>query len=430
LRNTKRRNTERNNILPEYKNIILNFSHLAFGEFSSKAFGFLTSVYLARVLGADNFGLLGFVSALSAYVVLFSNFGIEQYASQFLSVHPSVGNKRFIGVVLGTRLILSLILSVPYILFGLLYTQSVDERSVFIFQIMFIVGFSLNLQFLFIASKRTFPQGAVRLTTALFIFLFSFLFIKDRSDFLYVTLVSGGTTFLVFLSTVLYIRNKENISISLPGRAEITSLLQKAAPLGLSALMVQIYYSADIVFLGFTNPGVELGYYTGAYKIILLYTALPALVYQVFLPFLAPIKKDHFQNRTTRMYIGILAVSGLFLSGLSYISADFIIPTVLGSAYIPAIGVFKILLINVLFVFVNVSLGNLLIAWNEHKKYLLVVASGAGANIIANIILIPMYGIYGAAIATVIAEAAVFAMAVYFNQKLFGLFYRYGHGDK
>ena len=63
-----------------------------------------------------------------------------------------------------------------------------------------------------------------------------------------------------------------------------------------------------------------------------------------------------------------------------------------------------------------------MIAWNQHKKYLLVVASGAGANILANIILIPLYGIYGAAIATVIAETAVFVMAIYFNKKIFGLF--------
>jgi len=58
----------------KYRTIFSNFAALAFGEFASKAFGFITMVYLARVLGAENFGFIGFVSTISAYVVLFCKF--------------------------------------------------------------------------------------------------------------------------------------------------------------------------------------------------------------------------------------------------------------------------------------------------------------------------------------------------------------------
>ena len=56
FRNMRRADLEKNNINLSLKTVLINFSHLAFGEFSSKAFGFLTTVYLARVLGVEIFG--------------------------------------------------------------------------------------------------------------------------------------------------------------------------------------------------------------------------------------------------------------------------------------------------------------------------------------------------------------------------------------
>ena len=55
------------------------------------------------------------------------------------------------------------------------------------------------------------------------------------------------------------------------------ALVRHSFPLGVSALMIQIYHSADIVFLGFTNPGIQLGFYTGAYRIITLDQVDPGL---------------------------------------------------------------------------------------------------------------------------------------------------------
>jgi O-antigen/teichoic acid export membrane protein len=68
---------------------------------------------------------------------------------------------------------------------------------------------------------------------------------------------------------------------------------------------------------------------------------------------------------------------------------------------------------------VNVALAHLLIAWGENRSYLFVVSSGAAVNIVLNFVLIPLYGINGAAIATVCAEAAVCVAAWYYLRKTF-----------
>ena len=413
-----------------FKTLFSHFVTLAFGEFASKAFGFLTMVYLARVLGADAFGFIGFVGAISAYAVLFSNFGIEQYASQMLSADTSKVPEQLIGTVLRTRFILSVVLLIPFVVFGFVYSGTTSEFRYFIFQSIFILAFAFNLQFYFVAVKRITMLTAIKTVTAICILLGSVLFVKSSVDLSLVSLITGIVTLAVFFLGIIFIVKKEHYRFPVFSFDGVIPLLKNAAPLGVSSLMIQIYYSADIVFLGFTNPGIDLGYYSGAYRIILILTTIPGLIYLIFLPDLAKITSGYFKSITTRSYITILICSGCILTAVSYIWAEEIIGFILGPTYLPAAGVLKILLLNVFMVFINVSLGNLLIAWNKHHKYLIVVTWGAVTNIVANGLLIPRYGIYGAAVSTILSECAVFAAAMYYHYSLFGLFNSTAGGQK
>ncbi len=404
------------------KSRMLNFSQLAFGELSSKAFGFLTMVYLANTVGADQFGMIGFVVTVASYVILVANFGIEHYAAQKLSSVRAKDDFSLLGHVISTRVILSSILIIPFIVFGIIYAETKEVLWLIIFQSIFILANAFSLQFYFISQKKIAFLAAIKVLTAAIILFATWMFIKNAKDLPLVTLVSGVTTFVLFFITLGIVLKKNAIRFSIPSLSGIGNLLRNSAPLGISAFMIQIYYSADIVFLGFINPGVELGYYTGAYRLILILTMISGFLYQIFLPDLAKLSENYFQQSQTRTYIGIMICSGGIVSAVSYIWSYDIIKIVLGSEYIPAQGVYHILLINVIMVFVNVSFGSLLIVWNRHKEYLFVVTTGAVTNVISNIILIPQYGIYGAAISTVTAECAVFLTALYFNQKLFGLF--------
>ena len=405
-----------------YKAILSKLVTLAFGEFSSKAFGFFTMVYLARVLGADNFGMVGFVSAISGYVLLFANFGIEQYAARLLATGQLRESGHLIGSVLKSRLFLSLIFIVPFIIFGILYSAQSVVQWLFIFQSLFILANAFNLQFYFIAEKKILTLAILKTSVSFSILLCSIIFVKSTSDLARVTFISGTVTLLFYASMVKYLFSKRIIVYSQYSFPNIVNMLKKSAPLGVSALMIQIYYSADIVFLGFTNPGIDLGYYTGVYRIILLFTAIPGIIYMIFLPDLAKINSGHFHHRITRNYIGLLFGLGCILPMIAYIFSRNIITLVLGISYIPAVGVFNISLLNVFLVFVNVSLAHLLIVWDKQHKYLTVVASGAIVNILSNIIMIPLFGIYGAAISTVFAECAVLVMTLFYHRTIFGLF--------
>jgi O-antigen/teichoic acid export membrane protein len=375
--------------------------------------------YLARTLGVERFGFIGFVSSISAYVILFANFGIENSSTQQLSSDRGLVSRRTIGTIIGTRSLLSIIFIIPFIVFGFYYSQTMSEKLFFVFQSIVIFAYSFNLQYYFVAVREVKTLAFIRTGSAFLILAATYCFIMGPSDLQYVALVSGCVTLLFYLWSVRHVFKELGGAFSIPTFVDMKTLVRRSFPLGVSALMIQIYFSADIVFLGFTNPGVQLGYYTGAYRIINLISAVPALIYLTYVPDLAKITEGHSISKATREYIAVVIGSGVVIVGICFYFSRNIISLILGAQFAPSRTVFQILLLNALLIYINVAVAHLLMAWGEHRSYLLVVSSGAAVNIVLNFVLIPLYGINGAAVATVCAEAAVCVAAWYHLRKKF-----------
>ncbi len=59
-----------------------NIFRLATGDLVAKATSFFTFVYLARILGVANFGVLEFAGSVLAYLLLLSDGGLEMWGTR------------------------------------------------------------------------------------------------------------------------------------------------------------------------------------------------------------------------------------------------------------------------------------------------------------------------------------------------------------
>ena len=75
-----------------------------------------------------------------------------------------------------------------------------------------------------------------------------------------------------------------------------------------------------------------------------------------------------------------------------------------GDTYEPSVGALQLLSVGLLFVFPLYVLHAEAISMNAERLSLGTAAIGCVVNVVANAVLIPGYGIYGAAIATLIGE--------------------------
>ncbi len=63
--------------MQNWKTILKNFISLSGGELLSKGIAFITTIYLARVISPEGFGILGYTTAFVSYFLLFIDFGFD-----------------------------------------------------------------------------------------------------------------------------------------------------------------------------------------------------------------------------------------------------------------------------------------------------------------------------------------------------------------
>jgi O-antigen/teichoic acid export membrane protein len=77
-----------------------------------------------------------------------------------------------------------------------------------------------------------------------------------------------------------------------------------------------------------------------------------------------------------------------------------------GQEYAPAIASFRILLLSVLINYPATIFSNALFAYNQQKAFIKYATLGALSNVIFNALLIPLWGIEGAAVSTLLTQIA------------------------
>jgi O-antigen/teichoic acid export membrane protein len=141
-----------------------------------------------------------------------------------------------------------------------------------------------------------------------------------------------------------------------------------------------------------------------------MFYLIPGFIYTSLFPFISKFIKDEDEKRLSVLLRKSIIVSlGLALpitiGGL--IIAGPLMNVVYGHDYIGATRTFQILLLTLLPIFPGMILSSTLLAEDKQKTFIKSSAVGAGANIVLDLILIPIYGIAGSAVATIIAQLAV-----------------------
>jgi O-antigen/teichoic acid export membrane protein len=97
-----------------------------------------------------------------------------------------------------------------------------------------------------------------------------------------------------------------------------------------------------------------------------------------------------------------------------FVYADLIVQVMFGPAFVEAGAVLRVLVFTMTLVYNECVTAALLYATGRQVHHLKCVALGAGSNLVANFILIPRFGMYGAAVATIIAEVFVFSSLMFY----------------
>jgi O-antigen/teichoic acid export membrane protein len=189
-------------------------------------------------------------------------------------------------------------------------------------------------------------------------------------------------------------------------RALARRLVADGLPLAAVIVLGLLHFRLDAVLLSLLRSPEDVGVYTVAYRFLEQSLVLPGLFMAAVFPLLAAAVRGGDAADIVRKAASFLLLIGLPLALALVVLADPLVALVAGDGFEAAAVPLRILAPALVFTFVNAVFASLLIALNRQRALILVSLGGLTLNVLANLYAIPRFGYTGAAVTTVLSEAA------------------------
>ena len=186
----------------------------------------------------------------------------------------------------------------------------------------------------------------------------------------------------------------------------VRDVLGSALPIGLYWIVGTFYFNVDMALVERLTPRESLGHYAAAFRLFTAASIVPAIVCgTVLYPMYSRLSSSSSAAAGLRpaveKTIAYLTLVGLFVTVIFAVLASPIVGLLYPlPAYGPAADALRLLAPGLLFLYVNSVLGSALFALHLEKRLLRIAAAAAVLNLVANLLLIPIFGIQAAAAIT------------------------------
>jgi O-antigen/teichoic acid export membrane protein len=378
----------------------------------------LTYIVVGRLLGPNIMGLWSAIVATTAIV-----FGFVNLSSNVVVARETARNHHSGITYLHSALFLVLVWIIPTtVALSLGIGILLGFREIALWAIL-LVALSMGIGSLsslwlaiFVAFERFeyhfYLNLGIRLTGIVVLTFFVYL-IPNILTVLSMALITQAA-----FCTVAFLLVKRLIGPIYPrwNSSIVYALLRETLPITFASVMVHIGLRVDALLLERMRGAYEAGIYSAAYSIymfggVLLYSATIAF-FPIFARSTNPMESEVSSFRSLFIRAGCaLAVTGGLGIFLCWLASEYVIRLLFGPQFIESALPLRLLVIALPFVGVNRLGYQALNASNHQMITLLVTFIGTCFNIIANLLLIPIWGYIAASLTTIGTEAL---MAVIF----------------
>lgn len=396
--------------------IFKNFSYLSIWQVIGFVFSLITFPYITRIFGPANYGLLNFIQSFVSYFAFFSDYGIGMIAPSLLAVVRD--DLRSLSVRFSSILIVKFFLAVcviPFLFFFTLKTSLKDYfYYVFIISLGSILFNNLNSPYFFQAMEEmryiTYLNFLSRFVTVMLIFIL----VKKSSDVAVYLWINSGGILLLAVSSLLVVYFKYKVKLVLPTFNDLYEIFKRATAAFISLIFMNIYSVSNTVFLGFSYDSKEVGFYSGAYRIVSYLLTFIFLFSQALFPRMSIVSQKSIYDAFVKAQKAVFYISPIIFafSVLLFIFSKQIVMMLLGFEFLYSSKIVKIISFSPLLIFVSNMFGiQIILSSGRMKEFFYLSITGFFVNILSNIFITLNYGAIGAAITFLITEFAVMVIS-------------------
>ena len=371
----------------------------------------ITTPYVTRVFSSDDLGTYGYFNSIVTYFILLATLGVANYGTKVISGHRKEIEKNFWGIyslqlgatVLSLSLYVLLCLTLPFMQNPVAYILGLS-----------LVSKGLDISWLF-QGVEDFRKITVRNITVKLVGVIS----TDLNDlYLY-----------VFLLTVFELLGQ--LSMWLPAREFIgrphfdieyaSHHVKPVILLFLPQVAISLYVTLDRTMLGALASTKDVGIYDQALKLVNILLTLVTSLGSVMLPRVAHLLATGDHKAVNKMHEMSFLVYNLvifpMMAGILIVNDDFV-QFFLGQDFQDARYAIAIMIFRMFFIgWTNIMGIQMMIPHNQNKEFMISTTAPAIISVGLNLLFLPKLGYIGAAIVSVLTEALVWAIQLYFTSR-------------
>lgn len=376
--------------------------------------------YVSRVLGVNNIGIVSFVDNAINYFILFSTLGIGMLGSREIAKYKN--NQEKLNSIVSTLLCITFTLTFITLIAYALSIRYISKFS--IYSDLFYIG-TLKLIFSglmvewFYRGLENFKYISIRYITIRLLYIISiFVFVKSQNDYKVYFILTIGIVVINSLINLIYSRRYFRFSFK---DIRMFYYLPKTLSLGIYSILISLYTTFNILFLGIMTNTIQVGYYWTSlkiYNIILgLFSAFSAVMLPRMSSLLAEGNIKNFKILIEKSLNIIITIS-VSITIFTVILAPQIIELLTGKGYEGAIVPMQIIMPNLVFVgLAQIIVEQVLMPLERDKSIIKIALIGGVVSIVLNYSLIESFESVGTAISFLTAEFIVLSLYLYIISK-------------
>jgi O-antigen/teichoic acid export membrane protein len=388
--------------------------------------GLFVGAYVARYLGPTQYGVLNYSISLIALFGSVATLGLESIVVRELVTNPEKRNS-----ILGTALLLRLIAAVTVCVLVVAFVLTTHHQqplqlvllvmcATILFETFQVIDYFFQAQVL--SRYAVYSQMVALVCVSVFrvvlvsqdapLQLFAFSYVLDP--------LIIGLGFLFFGVQKLKIR----FAALRWSTSDARMLLRYSWPLIFTSLAITIYMRIDQIMIKWLMNDTANGIYGVAVRLAEMWNFIPVAISASVFPAILNARQSNnelYEKRLQQLYDLVVGVS-LIVAVVMTFASPLVVNILFGEQYKEASTILAIYIWSGVFVFLGVANGKWIVAENLQVFKMYVIVISCLINIGLNFLLIPIYGLVGAAVSTLLSYAFAAYFGFAFSRKTFPTF--------
>jgi len=390
--------------------VLRNTLALFSGQSGAQLISFLFIAALVKIVGDDQYGRLAFAFRFTVVLNVLSEFGLWTLLVRNVARKPSAAASYFWNSILLKFLLSLLATALGWIVLVAVYAPVFHQPAFWATPWILFYAWYFSVAALFRAFQEHHWDGTLSFAAKLLYAAAGLLVLRYTHDVRWVAAIFSATAAVQFaVAAFILLRRHPGLRPAL-SLARMCELLLNARLFFIINLFTTLHLNFAVLLIAKLCSQRDVAYYNAAAMLVLVPIVLANAFVQSMYPVLSACHERNDNSFWPKVRLGMRWLAALAFPVILYMTLDGgrIMTSVFRKEFAAGLVPLQILLWGLGLDFFNPFSGHVLYVLNQQRRVMWITAASVAANIAANFILIPLYGIVGASCAMVISLSVMF----------------------